>query len=299
LDEFRKGSGPAHQVYFVVGPTAVGKSRWALGEALRTEGVMVNADSVQFYRGFDIGTAKPTLKERSLVPHFLYDVSDPDEPITAADFRERALAVIAESVRKRPVYVVGGSGFYLQALEKGIHEAPPLTAQTLARLSEERDRYGLQYLHDRLTELDPKVARKISANDSYRLQRNLGLIYQTGQTVTAIREEFRKKAFEFPFPLKKIGFRLNRSELRVRVQQRVLKMLEDGWIEEVEGLLTKGYGSSKAMQSIGYKEVYGYLQGDMDRDELNERIVTSTMQLAKRQMTWFRRDVEIDWIHGQ
>jgi tRNA dimethylallyltransferase len=285
-------------VLFVVGPTAVGKSRWALGEAQRTHGVIVNADSVQFYRGFDIGTAKPTVNERGRVPHFLFDVRDADHPMTAADFRSQAMSLIQEHVRKGPVYVVGGSGFYFQALEKGIHEAPPLTPETRLRLTEERDRHGLQYLHDRLMELDPKVARKISANDSYRLQRNLGLIYQTGKTVTAIREEFRKKSEPFPFPLLKKGFVMDRRELRVRVEGRVRRMLESGWIEEVEDLLAKGYGSTKPMQSIGYKEVCSYLRGDLDLDQLTEAIVTSTMQLAKRQMTWFRRDPDIQWARA-
>lgn len=291
-----KKSSNANAVIFVVGPTAVGKSAVALMAAKKTAGVIVNADSLQVYRGMDIGTAKPDALERKQVPHFLFDICEPNEPLSAADYRRRALQVIEDHVAEGPVFVVGGSGFYLQALEKGVYAAPAMSAEMRARLESETSTRGLLALYQDLKNRDPVCAAKISPNDAYRIHRALGLIYETGRTTTAIREDFLAQQKPFPFPLKKVGLTLDRDELRKRVSTRVRAMLEQGLIDEVKTLIAHGFKTARALQSVGYRQVVEVLDGKLDQSELQDLIVLRTMQLAKRQMTWFRADPMIRWF---
>jgi tRNA dimethylallyltransferase len=283
-----------HEVVFVVGPTGAGKSNWALNEAARVGGVIVNADSIQIYKHLDIGSAKPTKEDQARVPHFLYSHIDPQDEFTAGDYRRAAWAVLEEQAPLRPVFVVGGSGFYLQALEKGLYEVGPIPA-----VIEEKVRVikEAQQLFEELKKVDPQSATKIGPNDHYRLQRALEVVLTEGRTMGEIRESFATSGqrLQEKFPLRKVGIGCERSILRARVARRTEDILRQGFVQEVEGLLRRGYRGTKALASVGYREVVSHLDGRLHGKDLPDAILTSTMQLAKRQMTWFKRDSEILW----
>ncbi len=283
-------------LYFVVGPTCSGKSHWAQTEALKNGGEIVNADSVQIYKGLNIGSAKPTLEEFGLLPHHLYDLIDPSGLFTAGDYRRVGLEIIEKRLPEAPLYVVGGSGFYLQALEFGMFEVAPIPGEITTQVQQLTDQ---GQLYSRLSALDPVSAQKISENDEYRLQRALEVTINEGRPFSEIQKEFKSKreALGDRFNIKKIGLTGgDRTQLRERVAARTEKMLQGGLLEEVEGLIRKGFGETKALKSVGYKECVAFLAGRLTRAELAPAIVISTMQLAKRQMTWFKRDSEISWI---
>ncbi|MBX3022390.1 MAG: tRNA (adenosine(37)-N6)-dimethylallyltransferase MiaA [Bdellovibrionales bacterium] len=280
----------------IVGPTASGKSDLSLRLAERFQGVILNCDSLQFYQRMDIGTAKPTPEERDRVPHFLFDVVPPGEVLTAGDYRRAAMQVLERELPQRMVFGVGGSGFYIQALEKGMFDVPKprpeIDRQVRARLEEK----GLSALYRELVERDPKYAEDINPNDSYRIVRALVLMEDSGKTVTEVRTQFKQQ--EFPFPLLKLGLAPAREELLPRVEKRVLSMLQRGFMEEVQGLLRDGWENWPPLQSVGYKECIQFLRGEIDDKRLMPLIVEKTMQLSKKQKTWFKRDPEIHWLPG-
>lgn len=289
-----------HPVLFIVGATGTGKSRLAL-EIGRSHGLpVVNADSVQVYQKVNIGTAKATAEEQAQVPHYLLDEVPPPETFTAGDFRRRALEIIAKLVPQSPVLVVGGSGFYIQALQKGMYETSVVDEDILEQLQTEKDEKGLLALYEELQQRDPISAGKISDQDAYRVLRAVALIRSHGKTPSQIHEEFvRQKEQAFPYPMATLGLKMNRDHLRLRVRQRTEEMLTQGLIEEVEALVAKGWGGWSPMQSVGYKETQAYLRGEFDRQQLVEEITKNTMRLAKRQGTWFRRDPAICWFDAE
>lgn len=286
-------------LHFVVGPTCSGKSAWALSEAIREGGEIVNADSVQIYKGLDIGAAKPSAEEFAKVPHHLFDLVKPDEAFTAGDYRRVALEVIEQRAAHVPLYIVGGSGFYLQALEHGMFEVGPISESIQTQVEEWRQ---LGQLFHELHWRDPASAEKIGANDFYRLQRALEVTLSAGRPFSEIQAEFRERresgegSLGQRFEIQKVGLSVDRHVLRGRIEKRTEKMLKMGLIEEVQGLVQKGFGSARALGAVGYKECMAFLAGELSRSDLAEAIVTSTMQLAKRQLTWFKRDPKISWI---
>lgn len=288
-------SSNQHSITFVVGPTASGKSQWALAQAQASGGAIVNADSVQIFKYLNIGTAKPTPEEQQQVPHYLYDLVDPKETFTAGDYRRVALRVIEQEIGKRPLYFVGGSGFYLQALEKGMYDVAPISDEVKSKVMAFVES-GVVF--EELKERDHESAHRIGEADTYRLSRALEVVLSEGRTLREIKEDFRRthQTLGEIYRLKKVGVQCERDELRQRVEARTKNMLARGLLEEVRDLLARGYGETKAMQSIGYKECQECLRGRKSESELFQDIVTSTMQLAKRQMTWFKRDKEIEWI---
>lgn len=290
-----KNSQQPNKITFVLGPTASGKSRWALREALKTSGAILNADSVQIYKSLSIGAAKPTTEDQALVPHYLYDLAEPGEDFTAGDYRRAALDVIERELPHRPLYIVGGSGFYIQALEKGMYDVGPISPEIKKQVQQWVDSGGL---YEELVKLDPEAAKKIGPKDPYRLQRALEVVMSEGRTMQKIAEDFRHDHRELKeqYDVEKIGIFCPRDVLRQRVTRRTEQMLKSGFIEEVQNLLGQGLADTKALRSVGYKECVAVLTGRLNRADLLSAIVTSTMQLAKRQMTWFKRDHEIHWI---
>jgi tRNA dimethylallyltransferase len=278
----------------IVGPTAAGKSALGLALAQKYGGAILNCDSLQTYKRLDIGTAKPSPAERSLVPHFLFDYLEPGQFLTAGDFRREALRVLGEQLPERPVFGVGGSGFYIQALEKGMFDVPKPDPEIEAGVREEMDRRGSREMFQELERLDPEYAEAISPNDAYRLTRALVIIRESGKKVSDLRREFKPE--KFPFPLLKMGLTLTREQLLPRVQMRSAQMLKDGLIEEVRQLLNEGHADWPPLQSVGYKETLGYLRGEYDLPRLEELLNEKTLQLAKKQRTWFQRDSEIHWL---
>lgn len=274
----------------VVGPTASGKSALGLELAKADGGAILNCDSLQAYQRLDIGSAKPSKLERASVPHFLFDILEPGTVLTAGDFRTRALEVLARELPERTVFGVGGSGFYIQALEKGMFDVPKPSPKAEAKIRALKP----EDLYETLKIRDPEYAAELNANDHYRITRALIIIEDSGQTVTALKRAFKPKPF--PYPLLKLGISPTREELLPRVEARARQMLEDGLIEEVRALVAEGFGEWPALKSVGYHECLKYLNGEISEANLLPLIVEKTMQLSKKQRTWFKRDPEIHWL---
>ncbi len=277
----------------IAGPTASGKSGLALDLAQKTNGFILNADSVQMYKYLDIGSAKASRQERKSVPHFLLDVLEPSADFTAGDFRRHTLEILKNE--KGPAFVVGGSGFYLQALEKGLFQAPKGKPETREKWEHFLSEKGEVALREELLKQDPEWGEKLNVRDHYRVVRALVIIEESGRKVSDMWREFQDTAPVFPYPLLKVALKIPRDILRERVRQRTEKMLEAGWLEEVRTLLEMGFGSTPALKTVGYRECVSHLEQQTSRDELVEQVVISTMQLAKKQMTWLRKDPTWNW----
>ncbi len=281
-------------VIFIVGPTATGKSDLALALAKKFGGLILNCDSLQCYERLNIGTAKPGPLERSEVPHLLFDVRSVGQTLTAGDFRKLALKELSVQIHKGPIFAVGGSGFYIQALEKGMFDISKPNPEVEARVKSEYDEKGISWAHRELCRLDPVYGEKINPNDSYRIQRGLVILYESGRKVSELQNEF--KVEPLPYRSMKLGFLPTREELLPRVQRRVQQMLQAGLIEEVRKLLDEDAGGWPPLLSVGYKECRQFLAGELTETQLPEKIVEKTMQLAKRQKSWFKRDLNTQWL---
>lgn len=288
----------AKRVIFVVGTTASGKSEWAMNWAQSFQGAIVNCDSVQLYRGLDIGAAKPSLAERQQAPHYMYDYVPEGETMTAGRY-VRDFYEILERIPEQVVFVVGGTGFYFQAIEKGMYpvrQTPPDIQKQIADILQTED--GARTLYEEFRSLDPEAAAKIHSQDHYRLGRAMELVRAEGKSLTAIQKEFSQQQKPFPYPLLKIGLRWPKEILKERLLKRTQGMLKAGLLEEVRGLLDRGLGEWQALQSVGYKESLEFLREGRSEEWLVEEITKSSMGLAKRQRTWFQREKDIHWFEG-
>lgn len=280
----------------IAGPTASGKTGLAVALARRLGAELVGADSVQVFRGFDIGTAKPSAEELGGVPHHLIDVADPDEPYDAARYIREADASIAE-IRDRghvPL-VVGGTGLYLRALLHGLHEAPPGDTRVRAEIREEATQKGWPALHARLEAVDPVTAARLHPNDGVRIGRALEVYRVSNVPMSKWQNEhgFENWRYDTVF----LGIARPREELCRIIDARVDAMMASGFLGEVEGLLQAGCSPAcKPMQALGYKRLVEHLSGQLPLEAAVEKIKTDTRRFAKRQMTWFRKEEGISWI---
>jgi tRNA dimethylallyltransferase len=277
-------------------PTATGKTDLAVHLALEFGGEIISADSMQVYRYLDIGTAKPAMEERRGIKHHLIDVVNPDEDFNAALFAEQARAVISELAEKgRRVFVVGGTGLYIRALLKGIIDTPDVDENIRNHYRSLRDTQGKKYLYELLLKRDAAAAAHINPNDSVRVIRALEVLEQTGESITIIQ---KKHSFrDNPFRTYKIGLQIERKELKQRIELRTDKMIAVGLLEEVESVLAMGYsGNLKPLQSLGYKQVIGFLNKKCDWQSCIDLIKRDTWQYARRQITWFSADKDINWF---
>ena len=280
----------------VLGPTAVGKSRVAVDLSLRFGGEVVSGDSIQVYRGFDIGTDKPTVEARRGVPHHLIDIVGPEVQFTAADFvREALSAARGIAARGRLPIVAGGTGLYIKALCDGLFPGPGRDPALRAALEAEAREKGLETLFRRLEAVDPEYAHKIRGRDRIRIIRALEVHAATGRPIS---EHFR--ATESPVKgrtVVRLGLRLEKDELYRRIDARVDRMFERGLLEEVRGLLARGVPeTAPPFRALGYSHVLRYLRGGIGRDEAAALTKTDTRHYAKRQMTWFRKMAGIVWF---
>ena len=287
------------KLLIVLGPTGVGKSAVAVDIALGRGGEVVNADSQLVYRHMDIGTAKPPAAIREKIRHHLIDIVDPDGEFNAALYRELALKAIEDiTARGKKALVCGGTGLYLRALLQGIFVGPGKSPEVRARLEAEADEKGVSALHDRLREVDPDATAWIHPNDRYRIVRALEVFELTGKGISRWQKEHGFK--ETDFRMLKIGLNRERKELYDLINRRADQMIAGGLVEEVKGLIEKGYGLDlPALHSVGYRQVGLYLQGQLGLDEALALIKRDTRHLAKRQLTWFRADKEIRWFHPE
>lgn len=292
--------GETRKVVFVVGATASGKSDWALRWADEFKGVIFNCDSIQVYEKTDIGAAKATPEERARVPHFLIDYVAPPQEMTAGEYARDFFLELQKVPVSQPVFVVGGTGFYFTAIEKGMYPvtkvSPQLQAQVQAELLSPG---GPEKLHGELAARDPEYGRRIHAADHYRLGRAIELIRSQGKSVTEIQREFNARQRPFPHPLLKVAPLWEKEELHQRIQARTLKMVEAGLADEVRGLLAEGLETWSPLTSVGYRETIAYLKGHLSREEWILEIAKNTRQLAKKQKTWFQRDKDIHWFSGR
>jgi tRNA dimethylallyltransferase len=280
----------------IVGPTASGKSSLALRLARKFQGEIVSADSMQVYRGLDIGTAKPTREERQDVPHHLIDILEPDQPYSAALFRKQAMPIIAFLHKNRtPTFIVGGTGLYVKALTRGLFQGPGARPEMRQALKERGDREGSGALHQDLERLDPSAASRIHRGDTFRIIRALEVYFQASKPISLLQEEHGFK--EAPYATLKIGVFREREELYRRIDERVDQMIALGWAGEVKSLLRQGFSRDlKPMMAIGYRHLSAHLYGERGFAESVERIKRDTRRFAKRQLTWFRADDEIRWM---
>ncbi|HKM68352.1 MAG TPA: tRNA (adenosine(37)-N6)-dimethylallyltransferase MiaA [Candidatus Acidoferrum sp.] len=282
----------------LVGPTASGKSALAIWLARELGGEVVACDSTQLYRGFDVGTAKPTAEERQGVAHHLIDVLDPREQATAGGYRERAVAVL-EDLRARarlPIFAVG-TGLYLRALLEGLADVPLRSEELRERLWASVAAHALGHLHRVLQRLDPVSAGKIAPADEQKLIRAIEVCLLARKPLSEVHRAGRN-------PLRgwgtvKIGLSPEREALYQRIHARTEAMLAAGWMEEVRGLVASGLpADAKPFDFIGYRELRAVLNGELKLEEAQAAIQQATRRYAKRQLTWFRRDAQIHWLSG-
>jgi len=279
----------------IVGPTAVGKTELAIQLAERLNGEIVSADSRLFYRGMDIGTAKPTREEQARVPHHLIDLADPDEILSLAVFQQKAREVITDiHTRNKIPFLVGGTGQYIRAVTEGW--TPP-EVEPDERLREElekmKEEKGIYWLHDKLRSLDPDAAQKIDPRNYRRTIRALEVIMATGKRFSEQRGQS-----ESPYELITVGLTRPRSELYERVDQRIDAMFANGFLEEVKGLLAAGYSPSlPTLSAIGYRECIRVINGDLSEEQAKAEIRHATRVFVRRQANWFKEaDPKIKWF---
>lgn len=268
----------------------------ALEIAGRTGACIISADSVQVYRHFDIGSAKPTREQRLAIPHFLIDVADPDEDFNAGKYMRLALDRIGRLVGEgRKIVVVGGTFLYVKALLYGLLEGVEVDREFRNRLARERDEKGVASLHERLRSVDPVSAERINPNDYVRIERALEVYHTTGERMS---DHHQRHGFaEQRFNALKIGLLGEREWLRRAIDARVDAMIDRGWVEEVKAVRARGYGPDlKPMKSIGYKRINEFLDGRFDFKTAVEKIKTDTKRFSKRQSTWLRADEGIRWF---
>jgi len=281
----------------ICSPTATGKTELAIELASFFGGEIVSADSLQVYRYLDIGTAKPSIEERKKVSHHMIDVVNPDEEFNAAIYTEQARIIIDNLFNQgKPVFVVGGTGLYIRALLRGIIDTPAVDNKIRNHYRELRDLHGKEYLFKLLQQRDAQAALKIKPNDSVRVIRALEVLEQSGKSIVEMQK--RHSFADSPYVAYKIGLQFDRKELRNRIALRTVKMVEAGLLDEVKNILGRGYSENlKPLQSLGYKQVIEFLNGKCDWETALNLITNDTWHYAKRQMTWFAVDKEINWFN--
>lgn len=284
------------QLLVLIGPTAVGKTKLSIEIAKRYGCEIVSGDSMQVYRGMDIGTAKIKPAEMEGVPHHMIDIHDPDEPFSVAEFQERAGKAIAEiGLRGRLPFVVGGTGLYIESLCYGFGFAEGGADEAFR---EEQRRFlrehGEEALHGKLRAVDPRTAERLHPRDHRRVIRALEVFHHTGRPLSELLDE---QAKESPYRLCIIGLTMDRAILYKRIEERIETMLAEGLVDEVRGLLDRGVPrDAVSMQGLGYKEIAAYLFGELPYEEAVELLKRNTRRFAKRQLSWFRHMKDIAWV---
>jgi tRNA dimethylallyltransferase len=279
----------------VVGPTASGKSALALALARAYGGEIVSCDSLQVYRGLDIGSAKPTVAERTEIPHHLVDVVDPDQDFSAADYARQARAALAAIAgRGRLPIVAGGSGLYLRALRRGLFEGPARDPALRARLERVGDRRGDDCLHRMLERVDPESAARIPPRDRVRVVRALEVHRVSGRPLSAHHRADERTHGDDRWLV--VGLAPPRDVLRAAVEARTRRMLAAGLVDEVRALLARFPKDLRPLGAIGYRQAAAMARGEQTVEEGQRDIVKETMRYAKRQMTWFRHQEDVRWF---
>lgn len=286
------------KLLIITGPTGAGKTSLSLQVAQALKGHIINADSLAFYRGLDIGAAKPTPAERALAPHHLFDVVEPHEEYNAASYLKAARPLIAGLWAKgRPPLVVGGTGLYLRSLAHGLFAGPGRDEALRAAIKALASEKGPEYLHRQLGAVDPVTAARLAPKDLVRIERALEVYQLTGKPISAWQSEHRLK--DDPFDYLAVIVNRPKPELEALIEKRTRAMLAGGLLAEVEALLKAGVPPrAKPLQAIGYKEAQAFLNGEISLTETSELINRATKRLAKRQLTWLRGQLKGVWLNN-
>lgn len=283
---------PLPPAIFLMGPTASGKTALAVELAKRFPLEIISVDSALVYRGMNVGTAKPDSELLRRAPHRLIDIRDPAEGYSAAEFRDDALAEMADiTAQGRIPLLAGGTFLYFRALQSGLSEMPAADPEVRARLEAEAQQCGWEKMHARLAVIDPQAASRIHANDPQRIQRALEVYAVSGRPISDFHEQ--KQPDVLPYRVLKLGLiPQDRALLHVQIEQRFQQMLADGLVDEVRALFSRGELSAElpAMRAVGYRQVWAFLAGERGYDEMAEQAIVATRQYAKRQLTWLRSE---------
>ena len=289
-----------NNIICIAGPTASGKTALAVELAKELNGEVVSCDSMQIYKGMDIGTAKPTPGEMQGIPHHMIDVAEPDEDFSVSRYCSQAAPIVDDILsRGKTAIIAGGTGLYMDSLIQGNDFAPFPSTGVRERLEQEAEAQGIHVLFDRLAAVDPEAAGKLHLSDRKRIIRALEVYLETGETIT----EHNRKTQLIPPRYSPLWLGLdfeNRADLYGRIDRRVGLMLEQGLIAEIQGLLAAGIPPKcTAMQAIGYKEFVAALKGECTIGEAADQVRQASRRYAKRQLTWFRRNQKIHWLIRQ
>jgi tRNA dimethylallyltransferase len=278
------------EVICLMGATATGKTGLAVDICQRFDVELISVDSALIYKGMNIGTAKPDAETLALAPHHLVDIIDPAQPFSVWDFLQQCQSLVAEiNGRGKVPLLVGGTMMYFHAFENGLNKLPEADESLRRRLDQEAQQLGWDSMHARLAKIDPASAERINANDSQRVQRALEVIELSGETLSALQQRATQG---YSGRLNKIILAAdNRAALHQRIEHRFLEMLEHGFIDEVEVLKTRTdlNLSLPSMRCVGYRQIWQYLDGELTREQMIEKATAATRQLAKRQITWLRK----------
>ena len=277
----------------VVGPTAVGKTEICIKLAKKFNTEIISCDSRQFYRELELGTAKPNPEELAAVPHHLINSLSIEEDYDVKKFEKDALAILEKLFEQKDVVLMtGGSGLFADAITQGFDDMPEISPEVRENIIREYEENGLSWLQSEVKASDPEYFEVVDPQNPQRLMRALEVIRGTGKKFSSFRI---KKKVERPFQILKIGLTRDREELYQRINQRMDQMIELGLFEEAETYFEKRH--LNALQTVGYSEIFGYLEGTYDREEAIRLLKRNSRRYAKRQLTWFRRDPEIQWFH--
>ncbi|MCP8969086.1 tRNA (adenosine(37)-N6)-dimethylallyltransferase MiaA [Ectobacillus ponti] len=290
------GESAAEKVIVIVGPTAVGKTKLGIDLAKQLDGEVISGDSMQIYRGMDIGTAKVTQEEMDGVIHHMIDIRDPEDSFSVAEFQALVRGHIRDiSARGRLPIIVGGTGLYIQAVlyDYIFSEEQDSDPELRRQLEEKAEAEGAEAVHRMLQEADPESAARIHPNNVRRVIRALEIYAVTGRTMSEGLERQEQKLL---YRAALIGLTMEREKLYDRINRRIDLMMQQGLLEEVQALFQRGIRGSQSIQAIGYKELYAYLDGHIGLEEAVEALKTNSRRYAKRQFTWFRNKLDVEWF---
>lgn len=287
------------KVIVICGPTASGKTKLSIELAKKINGEIISCDSMQIYEDMDIGTAKPTIEEMQGIKHYLIGNVSPEKRYSVAEYKRDAKKAIKEIIKKgkKPI-IVGGTGLYLDSLIYEIdYQEIKFDEKYRIELENEVEKNGLEKIYEKAKSIDPKAIEKISPNDKKRILRILEIYHATGKNKTEQEKESRKREVEYDYKVYALNW--DREKLYDRINKRVDIMIEQGLIKEVKNILNKYKKFPTAMQGLGYKEVVEYLNGNLTKDEMIEKIKMETRRYAKRQLTWFRKNKQTVWLNAE
>lgn len=289
----------SRRLIFLSGPTASGKSALAIKLAKKFKGVIFNCDSIQVYKELNVGAAKPTQDEFNQVPHYLFNIANAPKVMTAAQYLQKVIDELALIAVDVPIFVVGGTGFYFLALEKGLYEIPKTPAELKQSLFDELQKNGgkTDLFWNEILSRDPEWAKKNHPNDEYRILRAMEILRNNDLNITQLKQK-KLEATSSLGQIFKIHIKIDPKQLEDRIRWRTKKMLIDGLLQETQSLMDLGLSNWAPLNSVGYLQAQQFLRSPTTHQELEDQITIATRQLAKKQRTWFQRDLENHFLDG-